>query len=164
MRKTTLPCGHTFDYVNLYNEIKSKYYFYKVEYNNIGLNCIKCPYCRHVHDGVLPYHDIKDIKRLRGINQPNNRIIKIHKCNWVYQSGKNKGLPCSCGANMYQDGSYCEKHHKIILNRKKDSENKDLNIMRCQAVLKSGKNKGMLCNCKVHDKGHHYCKKHRKQN
>ena len=162
LRKITLPCGHTFDYVNLFNEIKNqKYYFYKVEYDKVGSKCIKCPYCRKVHDGVLPYHEVDNVQRLKWINEPNNSILPIHQCSWTYQSGKQKGKTCSCNANMYKNGIYCEKHYKSMMKRKSRNAETELpNVPRCQAILKSGKNKGSLCNCKIHSKDSMYCKRH----
>ena len=165
IREITLPCGHTFDYVNLYNEIKNqKYYFYKVEYNNMGTKCIKCPYCRKVHDGILPFHEIDKVERIKWINQPNSSMLPIHKCGWVYQSGKNKGKQCTCSANMYKIGAYCEKHYKIMKKNENKTNNNDDSVNRCQAILKSGKNKGHLCNCKVHTDGVMFCKRHIKNN
>ena len=164
IRKITLPCGHTFDYVNLFNEIKNqKYYFYKVEYDKVGSKCIKCPYCRKVHNGVLPYHEVESIKRLKWINEPNSCILPIHTCGWTYQSGKQKGEKCSCNANVYKNGIYCEKHYKNMMKRQsKKVENSG--AQRCQAILKSGKNKGSICNCKINVKDANYCKRHTPKN
>jgi hypothetical protein len=36
---------------------------------------------------------------------------------------------------------------------------KKLNVKRCQGILKSGKNKGKLCNCKAYSSTD-YCKRH----
>tara|TARA_A100001015_G_scaffold321046_1_gene449822 strand:- start:444 stop:1052 length:609 start_codon:yes stop_codon:yes gene_type:complete len=151
-----LPCGHTFDYKNLFNEIKNqKYYFYKVDSENMKSDTIKCPYCRKVFNNLLPFHEIDNICRIRNINSPNSKIMPLYKCQWKFKSGKNKDKLCNCSANFYKNGYYCEKHHKLMI--KKDNNS---NENRCCAILKSGSRKGMQCDCIIKDKNFKYCKKH----
>lgn len=161
MRQIKLPCGHVFDYVNLFNEIKNqKYYFYKVESGITNSNSIKCPYCRKVFDNVLPYHEIKGVERVKGINYPNNKALALYECQWKFKTGKNKGKNCTCCANKYKNGLYCDKHHKMVLNHEKNK----IEDNRCCAILKTGKRKGFACGCKIHEPNEKYCKKHKPKN
>ena len=154
-----LPCGHTFDYVNLFNEIKNqKYYFYKVEVQNCNSNTIKCPYCRKVFNNILPYHEIDSVTRIKNINIPNSKIMPIYKCQWQFKSGKNKNNFCNCSANNYKIGHYCEKHHKLMIKNINNSSQQ-----KCCAILKSGKRKGQYCGCIIKDSDlnlQKFCKKH----
>ena len=53
-----MDCGHKFNYVPLYLDIKNhKQKFNGMEGNSSRLNKneIRCPYCRNRHKGVLPY-------------------------------------------------------------------------------------------------------------
>ena len=161
INQITLPCKHTFDYYNLYQEIyNQKFYHYKI--NTIKLNTIKCPYCRQIFDGVLPYQEVKHIKPINGINDPYSKILNIYKCEFI---GKKSKEPCNCKANLYKDGIFCNRHYKLINKRKEKNLNDVKQYNRCKAILKTGKNKGNLCNCIIKDKSEKlYCKKHLKLN
>ena len=43
----TLSCGHTYNYLPLYNEYNTKH--------TSGINNLKCPYCRTINDKLMPY-------------------------------------------------------------------------------------------------------------
>ena len=154
-----LPCGHTFDYINLYNEVKSQKLHYNVNVNNY-YNGFNCPYCRKRYNKILPYYEIDGIERMPAINYNKNmdRVLELHTCKWEFKSGKSKGNLCGKACNKYKAGSYCENHLKLYINR--NNRNKTNN--RCRAVLKSGKNKGKLCskNCKENT---NYCYIHLKK-
>ena len=153
-----LPCGHIFDYINLYNEIK---YQKLHDYTNIkkyyGFNC---PYCRKIYNKTLPYYEIDEVEKIPTINYNKNisNILELHTCKWEFKTGKSKGNLCGKTCNKYKCGSYCENHLKLYINR--NNRNKPNN--RCRAILKSGKNKGKLCskNCKENT---NYCYIHLKK-
>ena len=146
-----LPCGHTFDYSNLYKEFyNQKNFFYKIENKkNTG---IKCPYCRKPFNKILPYYEIENINQVNGINHPNKDILDLYSCEWIYKSGKNKGNKCIKCANKYKIGNYCTTHFNQI--KKKE------NYKTCEQILKSGKNKGKPCGCKIMNSNNKYCKRH----
>ena len=59
----TLPCNHSFNYYFIFNDVlkqkKSNYLdIIKLKYNQI-----KCPYCRVIHNNVLPFYKINDTKK-----------------------------------------------------------------------------------------------------
>ena len=69
--KTTLQCGHSFNYINIYREVcnqKTNNSFRK----NLLKNQIQCPYCRVIHDKVLPYLCLPCVKRIKYVNSPNS--------------------------------------------------------------------------------------------
>ena len=66
-----LECGHKFNYIPLLNDIKNhKQKFNHMEGGNTKLksNEIRCPYCRNKQEGVLPYYEELEIKKINGVN------------------------------------------------------------------------------------------------
>ena len=60
-----LPCNHKFNYINIYNEIiKQKQKFSNLETCKLKINQIKCPYCRTIHNNLLPYYKLSNINRI----------------------------------------------------------------------------------------------------
>ena len=69
-----MDCGHKFNYVPLYLDIKNhKQKFNGMEGNSSRLNKneIRCPYCRNRHKGVLPYYEELGLARIDGVNYVN---------------------------------------------------------------------------------------------
>ena len=67
-----LPCNHTFNYMALYNEIiNQKNNWTKIknishlESHKLRAYQMKCPYCRTIYDGILPYVNIEGVKRMK---------------------------------------------------------------------------------------------------
>ena len=78
-----MGCGHQFNYIPLYNDIKNhKYKFNNMEGNSSRLNTdeIRCPYCRKKQTGVLPYHEELGLDKINGVNTIN--AAKIHQHNY----------------------------------------------------------------------------------
>lgn len=106
--KIVLECKHEFNYEPLYHEVKQQ----KLGHNSyrrkhLGPNQIRCPYCRHVQNKILPYHpSVPGIEKIRTINYPTNHSMTRQKCSYIIKSGKNKGL--QCGIPCYF--GMCSKH------------------------------------------------------
>ena len=68
--KITLPCNHSFDYVNLFRELLSQHkHLYGLGLNNKYCKTInKCPYCRTIYDKSIPYYDISGVYKVKGVN------------------------------------------------------------------------------------------------
>lgn len=154
--KITLPCNHSFNFVPLYKEIcNQKKNANNLEICKVKYNQIKCPYCRQIHDVLLPHIKLTNaINFISGVNTPANLCMKFHTCEWKMKSGKNKGKKCENIAKYQNNGYYCNYHCKHSCNVKVKQEQK-----LCCAILKSGKRKGEPCNNKVHSDGI-YCKRH----
>jgi hypothetical protein len=78
-----MVCGHKFNYIPLYNDIKN----HKQKFNNLEGNLsqlkyneIRCPYCRNKQSELLPYYEELELAKIHGVNfiDPNR---KISTCN-----------------------------------------------------------------------------------
>lgn len=143
----TLPCNHSFNYYPLYKEICNQ----KLNQNfkeiiRLRIHQIKCPYCRSVHNNLIPYHKQDGVEQKYGVTRPTKYVLLPNKCCYVFKSGKNKGKMC----NVKCIDDYCKRHIKnknIII--KNDTNNNEI----CKVILQSGKRKGSECNrinCKYH--------------
>ena len=73
-----LICGHKFNYIPLYNDIKNhKQKFNNMEGSNSQLkhNEIRCPYCRNKQTELLPYIEEIGLPKIHGVNfnDPNRK-------------------------------------------------------------------------------------------
>ena len=129
--KITLLCNHSFEYYYLYEEIKQQ--------KNRHKQYFKCPYCRAIYNGTIPYYEIDDVEKINHINNTTKTLLPILKC-----------CKCNLNANKYKIGIFCIKHYK--------SET----IVKCNTICKNGKkcnNKAIqneLCN--IHNKVNNICK------
>jgi len=108
-------CKHTFNYDAIFNEVCiQKTVINKKETQKLSKYCIKCPYCRFVQKGILPFRE--NYKLIPTVNTPKCHAFKIKKfkCKYIYASGKNKGNSC----NKHSEFEYCSGHQKIITRRK----------------------------------------------
>ena len=104
-----LCCGHQFNYNDIYKEIHyQKKQQHNYETQKLYTNQIKCPYCRTVQNGLLPWYEGKN--KCVGVNWPPKYQYKPNKCIYEYLSGKRKGNQCSKACI----GKYCPNHEKII--------------------------------------------------
>ena len=153
-----LVCKHKFNYLSLLQEIKIQRKYNNLEVQKLSNYQIKCPYCRTIHNGVLPYRDNLYQDKLRGINWPPSKVLKTKKCTAIIKSGKRKGEPC----NKWCVGKFCSRHEKIALKAaEKEVKQTISNHLEklCTAILKSGNRKGEMCGCKC-KKNHEMCGRH----
>jgi hypothetical protein len=103
-----LKCGHKFNYDSILNETKNQRKINNLEVQRVGKTQIKCPYCRTIHDGILPWYDGYD--KIKNVNwsKGNKKIYK--SCIAILNSGKRKGEACGCKAKL---GDYCGRHKKL---------------------------------------------------
>lgn len=170
-----LECNHKFNYKDIYNEVhKQKTQPWHSEINKVKTTQLKCPYCRNIQTGLLPYRD--GYSKVKYVNWPPFLMMLPDECSYLFASGKRKGQSCSKKCN----GKYCLSHEKIMLKRekkklekeKKKSQkikakmNKKLDelspamvnlvlsttntcpIITCAYKFKKGKSKGENCQCK----------------
>ena len=169
----TLPCGHKFNYESIIDEI----YHQKVKKNRLEVSYlsniqIKCPYCRSIHNTLLPCFESNYVKekygsyKIKWVNSPIAYSYKPNKCLYTMKSGKNKGNKC----NKKTHGDYCSKHLKQITANVEDKQDalktsikNDKTKQTCCAILKSGKRKGQVCGatcCQYNGEKSKYCKRH----
>lgn len=144
----TLRCGHSFNYIPLYNEIKVQKNIKQQNMNDRRLytNQIKCPYCRTIHNNLIPYiDDIPETTQIYGVNYPKKYVLYGNTCKYIFKSGKRKNMVCGKDCLL----EYCNSH--------KNCSNK-VDVEGCSYVFKKGKSKGLKCNCKIYQ--NELCKKH----
>jgi hypothetical protein len=187
-----LTCGHKFNYRSIFNEIqKQKCSHNHLEVTRLKKNEIKCPYCRTIQKGLLPYCD--GFLKIKGVNHPEKLQFLPNECKYKFASGKKKGKHCLKKCS----NEYCKNHQRImgkreqkkIIKSKKTKNIKDpmlividdmINkvqnynyipkqekaegIPTCSYIYKRGKKKGTQCTCKkITDPKNGLCKTHWKQ-
>jgi hypothetical protein len=71
-----LNCGHKFNYIPLYNDIKNhKQKFNSMESSFVKHDEIRCPYCRNKQQELLLYHEEIGLPKIHGVNfiDPNRK-------------------------------------------------------------------------------------------
>lgn len=84
-----MECGHKFNYVPLYLDIKNhKQKFNGLESSSGRLNQdeIRCPYCRQKQKGVLPYYEELGLEKLHGINYINPNYKSFNSSAGYYKT------------------------------------------------------------------------------
>ena len=147
-----LRCKHKFNYLSILQEFKIQKNINTLEVQKLKNYQVKCPYCRSIQEGVLPYRENEFPIKLKGINWPPSKVFKNKKCMAILKSGKNKGQVCG----KFCCGEYCPRHQKII---EKNAAKKQKNNASCIGLIKQGKRKGELCGCKCL-KNQKYCGRH----
>ena len=118
-----MECGHAFNYVPLYKEIKFQKTCKNLEISKLAFNEIKCPYCRKIQRGVLPFHEsLKSVApKVYGVNSlilaTPGPVAPVHVgicCPQLLKTGANKGAPC--GKHAYTNtGGLCTRHYNLTL-------------------------------------------------
>jgi len=175
--RIVLPCNHSFNFMPLYKEVynqKIKTSVSHLETTKLKYNQIKCPYCRHTFDFLLPHVRInKEIIFCNGINSPAPLCMPFHTCKYVFSTGKNKNSTCNKDGYFEGDGCYCVMHHKTMLNKQSipssiigsntnTNTNTHTNTQTCGVVFKTGKRVGQPCGAKSIDSSSCFCKRHGK--
>uniref|UniRef100_A0A6C0IH43 Uncharacterized protein n=1 Tax=viral metagenome TaxID=1070528 RepID=A0A6C0IH43_9ZZZZ len=124
-----LECGHKFNYIPLFNDIKNhKSKFNSLEANGTILkqNEIRCPYCRKKQSSVLPYYEDLLIEKINGVNYYDSNssslgcIYSQNGCQfkfvYKYHDGTTKEYDCyQKHVYNFEDGKqYCFHHHDIM--------------------------------------------------
>ena len=144
-RHVKLTCGHTFNYLPVFNDILN----HKTKFNNmestagtLKLNELRCPYCRNIQVGVLPYYEDLVAKLVNGVNMYDPKLNLYGdyiKCQFITDNPafnpdqpedpntNIKSYPCTChgtkivifgvpNGNEWGDTkSYCGTHKKIMI-------------------------------------------------
>ena len=153
--KITLPCNHSFNFIPLYQEILAqKNNLNKcLETNYVSNYQIKCPYCRIIHNFLLPHIKLTDNMIFsNGVNSPEKYSMSFHTCKHILTSGKNKNQECNRTAFYKNKNCLCTMHHRIY-------DKKQLKENQCCAIIKRGKRAGEECGAKTYDNTT-YCKRH----
>ena len=114
-----MTCGHTFNYIPLYNDILNhKKKFNIMEHQSLKNIEIRCPYCRKVQQELLPYHKYPGVKEVHGVNyfDPNVVLKYQYQCvccnNMKFITGK-------CEYEMTEEGEECSNKSVLLLDQNK---------------------------------------------
>lgn len=180
-----LECGHTFNYIPLYNDLvnhKNKFNLLEANATKCESNEFRCPYCRKHHKTLLPYYEELNLPIKYGINSDklcDKPIQIIRSCEF-----KMVDAECLCGKSfstkisVKQDGQYttfgdnkfyCIQHKALMIKKyrvdfkkakllklQNDFKEPTQNATYCQIILKTGQNKGKPC-CKPSFKNNVNC-------
>ena len=172
----TLCCNHTFNYSAILNEVRKQkppICMGHLEIQKLSNQQIKCPYCRTIQNGLLPYKP--GYQKINYVNWPTNYQYLPNTCSYTFISGKRYNQ--ACGKKCLKQ--YCLNHTKIMERRKKKIAKKcaqkimaplinkiiteKSNNDTCSYIYKKGKNKGYNCSCsKIHNKSLKLCITHYK--
>lgn len=81
----TMDCGHKFNYIPLYKDLvnhKGKFNSLESTYSQVSSNQLRCPYCRHKQNKLLPYYEELGLPKVVGVNVPYEPII-TSKCEYI---------------------------------------------------------------------------------
>ena len=137
-----LECNHKFNYKCIYNEVhKQKTQPWHSEVNKVKNTQLKCPYCRNIQTGILPYRE--GYSKVKYVNWPPSLMMLPDECSYSFASGKRKGQVCSKKCS----GKYCLSHENIMLRRQKkqlEKEKKKLEKIKAKSKAKLDKMKNNL--------------------
>ena len=110
----TLACGHKFNYGAIYNELRLMREWSGRPYdtNYVGQREMRCPYCREITPGLLPYVPSIVDKRVSGVNAPQAFCIGQVPCKHVLLRGQRKGQACGKAGFSYKGQNICPLHWK----------------------------------------------------
>lgn len=140
-----LPCNHTFNYPAIFNEViaqKTQHtqygYSYGLDTARLTLGQVKCPYCRHVDNNLLPYTPMPGFNtRIRGVNSPAYLCRQSQSCTWRLRSGKSKGKYCGGCAFTDESGCYCPRHRKTVVLTNGSSKYSSLTVSELKQLLRN---------------------------
>lgn len=143
-----LNCGHVFNYLPLFNDIlahKNKFNLMESYGQRLTNEQIRCPYCRKIQQGVLPYYEELVLEKVNGVNYFDPSLTQevcakpyhYHSCDFLTpninfnpemeenNTNNAKYKKCTkCGSKMsgiqYDNTKYYCYYHKIEV--KKDYE------------------------------------------
>ena len=140
-----LECGHFFNYIPLYKDIKNHKQKFNIMESGIAIlknEQIRCPYCRHIQNSLLPYIELPGVEKIHGINWIDKEYYKYNKyfigeCNYKsINSNFNETIEENsiynpkfiCCSKTYviklkENGlDYCDIHKNIILKQINDEK------------------------------------------
>lgn len=187
LNSVTLPtCKHKFNYLPLLkellrqknvqtNEIHSNNHYYtynSYSKDNVPHGYTKCPYCRVLNQGCLPYIQELYSHKYNDVNYPLYKAFVQHICKHKLTNGKRKGEECGKSAYEVEKDIFTCKTHKpkvkptkpVISKKSKSITNTIENVIissqdGCKVLLKTGKRNGEQCGIKL-AKGSTMCLRH----
>ena len=108
-----LECGHKFNYVPLFNDIRAhKTKFNCLEANHVKINEIRCPYCRARQKTLLPYYPELGLPKIIGVNKEQlalpPRVYIVGACQYEACLLTQYICKLECDGNLY-----CYMHYNM---------------------------------------------------
>lgn len=143
----TLTCNHKFNYIPLYKDLVN----HKRKFNTMESTGalkhgeIRCPYCRHKQQFILPYYPELGLSKVSGVNEPYKYVAEpvntysnnIKKCDFietfpflqdVSAADNLVSLPCKIygykfagfeEGDEHSEKFYCCKHKRVVIKQHK---------------------------------------------
>merc|ERR1712166_749956 len=131
-RPIILNCSHKFNYDSIFKEVSQQKVLNQLETTKLKIKEIKCPYCRKIQIGILPWKE--GYEKVQYVNWPLKLCSKTNICNHLMKSGKKKGQ--CCGKPSHFD--MCKSHIKLSEKQKAKKIEKEKNVKICCSIIKSG--------------------------
>ena len=168
-----MECGHSFNYLPLYNELVQQQKPSICGYAKIGR--ITCPFCRHSQQTFLPYNP--SFKLVMGVNMYPAKLLTQHvKLCQETKPCSHDGCIQTAGFTLESGDNYCQSHkllglsinkqkahHEAFLSKKTTNDKKIAKKTMagcCTQILKTGIRKGQECACKKVVNGTTLCARH----
>lgn len=115
-----LNCGHKFNYEPLYKDIfnhKKRFNNLEQSKNKLGLQQIRCPYCRNIQNELLPFYEDLGLPKENGVNyyDPTN----VNGLSYSYINSENQcqyqiiTTDSSGNSHIYQCHHYGYTHYNL---------------------------------------------------
>ena len=140
-----LSCGHKFNYLSLYNEVKyqkTNKYALSYDLTKLNINQIKCPYCRSITNNILPYFKYYNVDMIRGVTFPYKYCMQINSCEYILKSSNRV---CNSPACKTPYGIFCNNHYNISMKKSENNSIEKMTVIELKNILKKN-------NCKVSGK------------
>jgi len=157
-----LKCGHSFNYLPLYKDImnhKNKFNHMEMKDAVLKIGQIRCPYCRTIHNHLIPYIEMEGVEKKHGVNFFDENYEKyLHKfigeccyiSNNIYFDTSKEEDPvsnsktCKCYVNEVikikeDEKDYCS-YHKYLAQKQFYKEK----LLKAKQALKEAKIKAKL--------------------
>ena len=155
-----LECGHKFNYLPLFNDIKnhkSKFNSMEGQTTLLKLNEIRCPYCRKRQSSVLPYYEDLMVEKINGVNYYDGKsenlgcVFSQNGCQFTYKLKYDNGSYKEFGCFLkhvynFEDGKqYCFHHHnimkKLLIKKQNQKIKEDIKNSKLEASKKAKEEK-----------------------
>lgn len=174
-----MECGHSFNYLPLYNELVQQQKPSICGYAKIGR--IVCPYCRHSQQTFLPYNP--DFTLVIGVNLYPIKLLRqdsVQLCQEI-KACNIDGCSNTAEFTLASGENYCQPHKLLGLSIAKQKAHHEAFLLKksindtklakkqtqtktiagcCTQILKTGIRKGQECACKKVVNGTTFCSRH----
>jgi len=169
-----MECGHSFNYLPLYNELVQQQKPSICGYAKLGR--IVCPFCRHSQQTFLPYNP--SFKLVIGVNMYPAKLLRLDTVQLCQETKpcSHEGCLVTAGFTLASGENFCQSHKLLGLSINKQKAHHEAFLLKktnsdtklakktiagcCTQILKTGIRKGQACACKKVVNGTTLCARH----